>query len=361
VTDGERRGIGAHGVSTEREYSMPRVTWHFGTAVSVLALAIGALLVGPQTAQAQHLTGAGSTFINPIMTQWIADYQKATGVSINYQPIGSGGGINGLIHHTVDFAGSDAPMNAQEMAEAKAPVLHLPAVIGAVVVGYNLPGVSTGLHLTGPVIADIFLGKITYWDDPQIAKLNGGIRVPHARIFVAHRSDGSGTTYIFSDYLAKVSPDWKTRVGVGKSLQWPIGLGGKGNAGVAGLLRTRPNSIGYCELAYAQQNNISYAAVRNAKGKFIMPSSESASEAVEGAKLPADMRASITNTSNPSGYSITGFTWLIVYRDANRDAALKRFLEWVVTKGQGYTKPLAYAALPPSVQQKTTHMIAAIR
>src|SRR6266568_2426710 len=183
---------------------MHRMIRRPGAALSMMALAVGAVVVSPKIADAQALTGAGSTFINPIMTQWTASYKQATGVSINYQPIGSGGGINALINKTVNFAGSDAPMSAQEMAEAKAPVLHLPAVIGAVVVGYNVPGVPTGLHLTGPVVADIYLGKITYWDDPQIAKLNGGTRLPHARIFVAHRSDGSGTSYIFTDYLSKI-------------------------------------------------------------------------------------------------------------------------------------------------------------
>src|SRR5712691_7445059 len=235
---------------------MHRMTLRFASALSMTALALGALATGPKAAVAQQLTGAGSTFINPIMTQWIATYKQATGVSINYQPIGSGGGINALINKTVNFAGSDAPMNAQEMSEAKAPVLHLPAVIGAVVIGYNIPGVPTGLHLTGPVVADIFLGKVAYWDDSEITRYNRGIRLPHARIFPAHRSDGSGTTYIFTDYLSKVSPDWKSRVGVGKSVQWPEGLGGKGSSGVAGLLKTRPNSIGYVELAYALQNGI---------------------------------------------------------------------------------------------------------
>jgi phosphate transport system substrate-binding protein len=340
---------------------MHRIIGRLGAALTVTALALGALAASPKAAGAQTLTGAGSTFINPIMTQWIATYKQATGVSINYQPIGSGGGINALINHTVNFAGSDAPMNAQELAEAKAPVLHLPAVIGAVVIGYNIPGVPTGLHLTGPVVADIFLGKVTYWDDSEITRYNRGTRLPHARIFPAHRSDGSGTTYIFTDYLAKVSGEWKSRVGVGKSVQWPEGLGGKGNAGVAGLLKTRPNSIGYVELAYALQNGITYAAMQNAKGKYIMPSAESASIAAEGVKLPPDMRASLTNTPNPNGYPITGFTWLIVYRSTPEAAPLKRFLDWVVSSGQSFTKPLAYAALPEGLRQHESQIIASIR
>ena len=340
---------------------MHRMNRRPGAALSMMALAVGAVVVSPKIADAQTLTGAGSTFINPIMTQWTASYKQATGVSINYQPIGSGGGINALINKTVNFAGSDAPMNAAELAEAKAPVLHLPAVIGAVVIGYNIPGVRTGLHLSGPVLADIFLGKVTYWDDSEITRSNRGTRLPHARIFLAHRSDGSGTTYIFTDYLAKVSGEWKSRVGVGKSVQWPEGLGGKGSEGVAGLLKTRPNSIGYVELAYALQNGITYAAMQNAKGKFIIPSAESASVAAEGVKLPPDLRASLTNTPNPKGYPITGFTWLIVYRNTQEAAQLKRFLDWVVSNGQGFTKPLAYAALPESLRRRESRMIASIR
>jgi phosphate transport system substrate-binding protein len=340
---------------------MYRVSPRLTPALSMSALAVAALAASPRIALAQQLTGAGSTFINPIMTQWIDTYRKATGVSINYQPIGSGGGINALINHTVNFAGSDAPMNAQEMAEAKAPVLHLPAVIGAVVIGYNIPGVPTGLRLTGPVIAEIFLGKITTWNDSAIQRLNPAARLPRARISIAHRSDGSGTTYIVTDYLAKVSGEWKSRVGTGKSVAWPVGLGGKGNAGVAGLLKTRPNSIGYVELAYALQNGITYAQVQNAKGKFITPSAESASMAAEGGKLPPDLRASLTNSPNPNAYPISGFTWLIVRRNTPEAAQLKRFLNWAVTSGQTFTKPLAYAALPPGLRRREAQMIASIQ
>jgi phosphate transport system substrate-binding protein len=333
----------------------------FGATPAAIALTIGGLAGTPTSAAAQTLTGAGSTFINPIMTQWVAAYKQATGVAVNYQSIGSGGGINALIHRTVDFAGSDAPMNPQELAEAKAPVLHLPAVIGAVVIGYNIPGVERGLRLNGPLIADIFLGEVPYWDDPRIAKLNRGVKLPHARIFVTHRSDGSGTTFIFTDYTSKVSPAWKSRVGTGKSVQWPVGLGGKGNEGVAGLLKTRTNSIGYIELAYAQQNSISYAEVQNSRGKFITPSAESASIAADGVKLAPDLRVSLTNTPNPNGYPITGFTWLIVYQDSAQAAELKRFLHWVVTNGQSFTKPLAYAAIPESLRRREAGMINAVK
>lgn len=340
---------------------MYRQIQRLGATLLMVSLTLGGLVASPKIVRAQTLTGAGSTFINPIMTQWIAAYKQATGVSINYQPIGSGGGINALINKTVNFAGSDAPMNAQEMAEAKGPVVHLPAVIGAVVVGYNVPGVPTGLHLTGPVIADIFLGKITSWKDPRIAKLNPSVHLPGGRIFVAHRSDGSGTTFIFTDYLSKVSGEWQSRVGNGKSVPWPVGLGGKGNAGVAGLLKTRPNSIGYVELAYALQNNIPYATVQNARGKFIVPSAGSASAAAEGVKLPPDLRASLTNSPNPNAYPITGFTWLIVRNNTTEADNLKRFLHWVVSNGQSFTKPLAYAALPQALRQREAQMINSIR
>ncbi len=325
------------------------------------ALAFAAAAVSPEAVNGQMLTGAGSTFIHPIMTQWIAAYKQATGVSINYQPIGSGGGINALINKTVNFVGSDAPMNAQELAQVGWSALHLPVVIGAVVVGYNIPGAPPGLHLTGPILADIFLGKITTWNDARIVKLNPDTRLPHARIFVAHRSDGSGTTYILTDYLSKISPQWKTQVDTGKSVQWPAGLGGKGNAGVAGLLKQHANSIGYIELAYAVQNRIPYAAVQNLRGKFVMPSAETASLAAQGMRLPSDMRASLTNTSNPNGYPIVGFTWLIVREITPEAGQLKRFLNWVISSGQRFTKPLAYAALPPAVRQRDAKMIASLK
>jgi phosphate transport system substrate-binding protein len=340
---------------------MQRIVGRRGAALIVTALALGALAASPKAAGAQTLTGAGSTFINPIMTRWIAAYKHATGVGINYQPIGSGGGINALINKTVNFAGSDAPMNAQELAQVRGSVLHLPVVIGAVVVGYNVPGVPAGLHLTGPILAGIFLGKITEWNDPSIARLNPHSRLPHARIFVAHRSDGSGTTYIFTDYLSKISPQWKAQVGTGKSVQWPAGLGGKGNEGVAGLLKQHANSIGYIELAYAMQSRIPYAAVQNVRGKFIMPSAETASVAAEGVKLPADMRASLTNTPNPNGYPVAGFSWLIVRENTPEAAPLKRFLNWVIGSGQSFTKPLAYAALPAAIRQRDAKLIASIK
>ena len=309
------------------------------------------------TSSDQGLTGAGSTFVNPVMTQWTADYLKSTGTAVNYQSIGSGGGITGLIGHTVDFAGSDAPMNAQEMAAAKTPVIHLPVVIGTECIAYNVPGVPAGIHLTGPLLAQIYLGKITHWDDPQLVALNPTVKFPHATIFVAHRSDGSGTTFIFTDYLSKISPDWKTTVGNGKSVKWPIGLGGKGNEGVSGLLQTHSNSIGYVELAYAVQNKMTYAVIQNAKGKFVSPSSQSGSIAADGVTIPADMRVSITNTPNPLGYPITGVSWLIVYQTSPKSAELKKFLTYVVTTGQDATTPLSYAPVPKPIQKRELKLI----
>ena len=329
--------------------------------ILTFAIMIGGVVAGQVAASAQELTGAGSTFINPIMQTWIAEYKKATGVAINYQSIGSGGGIKALIDHTVDFAGSDAPMNAQELAEAKAPVLHLPVVIGTECIAYNIPGIGPGIHLSGPVIADIYLGKLRYWDDRRISSLSPGTKFPHQPIFVTHRSDGSGTTYIFTDYLSKISPEWNSSVGTGKSVNWPVGLGGKGNEGVAGLIRTHPYSIGYIELAYAIQNVIPYAFVQNTRGKFIYPSMQSGSVAAAGVSIPPDMRVSITNTSAPSGYPITGFSWLIVYRDSPKAAALKRFLNWVLTTGQQFNGQLQYGAIPTPVRKREMQMIASIK
>ena len=327
----------------------------------VKCVALGlATAIGFGNSLAQDLNGAGSTFINPIMQTWIAKYREATGISINYQSIGSGGGITALINHTVDFAATDAPMNPAELTKAGKPVLHIPVVAGAVTVCYNVAGVQSGLKLTGPIVADIYLENITYWDAPQIKALNPGVNLPHDRIFVTHRSDGSGTSYIFTDYLCKISPEWKQRVGMGKSVRWPVGLGGKGNEGVAGLVRSHPSSIGYVELAYATQNNISTCVIRNAKGKFIAPSAESASLASAGVQMPADMRVSITNTNNPNGYPISGFVWLLVYQNSNRAQQVKSFLDWVISTGQSDCAALQYASIPTALRDKLRTMISTV-
>ncbi len=331
----------------------------FGIAALALGLAGGAM----QAASAQSLTGAGSTFVNPIMTRWTADYGKANGGQINYQAIGSGGGINALINHTVDFAGSDVPMNADELGQAKAPVLHIPDVVGAVVVAYNVPGIGPGMHLDGPVLAGIYSGKITMWNDPQITKLNPNLKFPADSIFVTHRSDGSGTTAIFTDYLSKISPAWKSGPGMGKSIDWPVGLGGKGNAGVAGLLKAHKDSIGYVELAYAVQNVIFYSAMQNSHGAFIYPSVESAAAAAQGVKLASNLTASLTDTANPKGYPITGYSYLIAYKNSRQGPAVKKFLSYVVTTGQGsqYTTPLFYARVPATVAAQAEQAIATIK
>jgi phosphate transport system substrate-binding protein len=270
------------------------------------ALALATLFCVRLT-QAQQLTGAGSTFINPIMTKWVAEYKKATGISVNYQSVGSGAGINNLIDGTVDFAGSDAPMNADEQGRAKGPVIHLPYVIGAVCVAYNVDGMQSGLALTGEDVADIFMGKIKYWDDPRLVKNNTGLRLPHEQIFTVHRSDGSGTTAIFTDYLSKTSSEWKSKVGQGKTVAWPEGgLGGKGNAGVAEILKQHSYSIGYVELAYAVSNLITYSRIQNGDD-WVYPTVGTAMQDAEHSTIPENFCTMIGGASK--GYPITGMTW----------------------------------------------------
>lgn len=328
-----------------------------GTAGTTGSTASTATTGGP-SASGAGLTGSGSTLIAPIMSQWTDAYQKDGNPGVNYQAIGSGGGIKGLIDKTVDFAGSDAPMNDDETAKAKDPVLHFPVVIGSVAIAYNIAGVQSGLKLTGPVIADIFLGNIQKWNDPKIASLNPGVNLPDAAIFTAHRSEGSGTTFIFTDYLSKVSPEWKQKVGNGKSVSWPgNGIGAKGSDGVAGVIKNHPNSICYVELAYADQNKIPYASVQNASGAFISPSADAASAAADGVKIPDDMKVSITNTSNPKGYPIVGFSWLITYEKSARTPDLKKFLSWIFTKGEPMNSKLTYGPIPDSVVQREEKML----
>ena len=317
-----------------------------GTAIAALAI------FAMQAANAQTLTGAGSTFINPIMSHWTAAYKAATGADINYQSIGSGGGISALIHKTIDFAASDVPMTGSEKADAQGSIVTIPAIIGAVVVAYNIPRIGNGIAFSGPVLADIYSGKIAYWDDPEITKLSPGVKFPHESILVVHRSDGSGTTAIFTEYLSKVSSEWNTKVGSGKVVDWPVGLGGKGNAGVAGYLKNKPYSIGDIELAYAIEKNIPYALVKNRAGKLVYPTIAASSAAADGVKLPANLEISITNTSNPEGYPITGVSFLIVRQVWQRNDAAKKFIKWILTEGQaaGYTEALHYAPLPTAVR-----------
>ena len=305
---------------------------------------------------AQDLNGAGATFPYPIYSKWFADYATATGVKINYQSIGSGGGIRQLTEGTVDFGASDAPMSDAEMAKLKAPVLHFPTVLGAVVITYNIPGVTKALRLTGPLVADIFAGKVTKWNDPQITKLNKGVNLPASDILVVHRTDGSGTTYIFSDYLSSVSPSWAQAPGKGKELAWPVGLGGKGNEGVAGQVKQTPGAIGYVELAYAKQNSLPFADLQNADGEFITPTIESLTKAAAAAaaKLPAntDYRISIVNAAGKGAYPIASFTFLLVYQaqpDATKGKKLVDFLRWYLREGEKSAASLDYSPLPASM------------
>jgi phosphate transport system substrate-binding protein len=321
--------------------------------LAVVAVAASCITLSA-SAQDNTLLGAGSTFVYPLFSKIFSEYGKAHDVKVNYQSIGSGGGILQLTNKTVDFGGSDAPLNPEQAKKISVPVLHIPMASGAVVITYNVPGLVTGLNLSGPVLADIYLGKITAWNDAKIAALNKGTKLPETGIVVVHRSDGSGTSYIFTDYLSKVSEEWAKKVGKAGSVNWPAGLGGKGNEGVAGLVKQTPGSIGYNELAYAIQNKMSYADVQNKAGKIITPTlaSTTASSNVE---LPANAEVSLTNTDNPKGYPITSFTWALIYKEqkyADRSAARAKILlelMWYnIHEGQKNCEPLNYAPLSKS-------------
>jgi phosphate transport system substrate-binding protein len=297
------------------------------------------------------LLGAGSTFDNPLFSKMFSEYNKATGVMVNYQSIGSGGGILQLTNKTVDFGASDAPLNPTQDSAAGAPVLHIPITAGAVVLSYNLPDVKDTLQLTPSVIADIFLGKITKWDDAQISAINPGVKLPSLPILVAHRSDGSGTTNIFTTYLTKVSDEWNTKVGKGNSVNWPAGLGGKGNEGVAGTVKQTQGAIGYIELAYAIQNKMPYAKVQNKAGNFIVPNIASVTAAAD-IDIPADSKVSLTNTEAAQGYPIAGFSWIVLYKEQNynkrsldRVTKMVKMISWMIHEGQQYSAPLDYAPL----------------
>lgn len=305
----------------------------------------------------QGFLGAGATFPFPLYARMFDVYSNQFQVEVNYQSIGSGGGIRQLLERTVDFGATDAFMTDSELDSAPAPVLHLPTCLGAVVVTYSLDG-NPELKLTPELISTIFLGEVTSWDDPMVREVNPDINLPALDISVVHRSDGSGTTFVFSDYLARVSPRWKDEVGAGKALSWPIGLGAKGNPGVAGLVKQTPGAIGYVELTYALQNDMPFAQVRNRSGNFVSPSIESVSVAAD-VDLPDDTRVSIADTSAPQGYPISSFTWLIFYQDqnyGNRDLdharQLARLFQWVIRDGQRYAEPLHYAPLPDAAVEK---------
>jgi phosphate transport system substrate-binding protein len=310
------------------------------------------------------LIGAGSTFVYPLFSKQFSEYNKETGLRVNYQSIGSGGGIQQLTHKTVDFGDSDAPLNEEQTKQMGTPVLHIPMCSGAVVITYNLANLKDTLKLTPGIIANIFLGKIKAWNDPQIASVNAGVQLPSTPIVVAHRSDGSGTTNIFTTYLSKVNAQWNTSPGKGSSVNWPIGLGGKGNEGVAGLVKQTPGAIGYVELAYAIQNKMAFAKVQNKAGNFITPSVES-TKAASNIQLPEDSKVSLTDTDAPDGYPISGFTWALIYkeqkydnRSQDRATQLLKLLWWNIHDGQKFCEGLNYAPLSGSavtVAEKILH------
>jgi phosphate transport system substrate-binding protein len=320
---------------------------------------------GMALAKDVELTAAGATFPYPFYSKMFDVYNKETGTKVNYQAIGSGGGIRQLVNKTVDFAGSDAIMSDKELAEAPAPILHIPTCAGAVVMTYNLSG-NPQLKFTPDIIADIFLGKISKWNDRRLAEINPGVKLPDMTITVVHRSDGSGTTFIFSGYLSKVSSEWKEKVGSGTSLNWPTGLGGKGNPGVAGLVQQAPGSIGYVELIYALQNKMPYGPVKNKKGNFVTATLTSTSKAAD-TNLPDDMKVMLTDTDAPDGYPISGFTWILAYKDLNYGGRTEekakdvvKLLWWMTHEGQRYTEPLEYAPLSKKAVEKAEKLIKSV-
>jgi phosphate transport system substrate-binding protein len=332
------------------------------------AVALGTVLAaGPALAQKQQINGAGATFPYPIYSKWFSEYNKLhPEVEINYQSIGSGGGIRQLTNQTVFFGATDGPMTNEQLQAAPGKVLHIPTVLGGVVPIYNIPGVDAELKFPGKVLADIILGKITRWNDPAIAATNPGIKLPGTDITVAHRSDGSGTTYIWVDYLSKVSPEFKQKVGVATSVNWPVGVGGKGNEGVAGLVKQTPGAMGYVELIYALQNKLDYGSVQNMDGEFVRCTIDSVTAAAAAAatRMPADFRVSITNAPGKGVYPISSFTWLLFYenpKDKPKARVMVDFTKWALTDGQKYTKDLGYAPLPANVVALETEALKRIK
>jgi phosphate transport system substrate-binding protein len=329
----------------------------------ILFASVGALMISSAGAQ-MLINGAGATFPYPIYSKWFDEYVKVDpSVRFNYQSIGSGGGQKQILAETVDFGASDGPMSDDNLAKAPRKLLHIPTVAGADVLTYNLPG-RPGLRVDGPTIVDIFMGKITKWNDKRLTVLNPGVELPDLDIVVVHRSDGSGTTYIWVDYLSSVSREWETKVGRGTSVNWPTGLGGKGNEGVAGQIKQLPGAVGYVELIYAKQNKLPYADVKNAAGNYITASLDSVTEALATAKIPDDFRFSMVNPPGEKAYPIAGATWLLVYeqqKDAGKGKKLVEFLNWAATKGEGMAASLDYASLPDPVQKRVLERIKTIR
>ncbi|HSQ41190.1 MAG TPA: phosphate ABC transporter substrate-binding protein PstS [Fibrobacteraceae bacterium] len=322
----------------------------------IVSALIGLIAVSGTMAQ-EEILGAGATFPYPLYSKMFNEYYAKKQIKVNYQSIGSGGGVKQIMGETVDFGATDAFIGDTQLKEAKRPLVHIPMVLGSVTVSYNLEGVKS-LRLTPGVLADIFLGKITDWSDPKLASINPGVKLPNKKIVVVHRSDGSGTSSIFTDYLAKVSPEWKKNVGAGKSVNWPAGLGAKGNEGVAGLVKQMPGSIGYMELAYTRQNKMPVATMQNKAGKWIVPDLASTSAAAQGT-IPVDTRVNLTNSDAKDAYPIAGFTWIVVYQDQNyggrtkaKAKALANLLWWMLHDGRQYSEALDYANLPAATLTK---------
>jgi phosphate transport system substrate-binding protein len=342
-------------------YSIP------GGKVKLKVIAAGVLALMAAGAGAQNLNGAGATFPYPIYSRWFSEYkQQNPSVQINYQSIGSGGGIRQVSEGTVDFGATDSPMSDDAIKAAKVKTMHIPTVLGAVVPVYNLKGVNANLNFSGDVIADIYLGKITKWSDPRIAKDNPGVQFSDAAILPVYRSDGSGTSFIFTDFLSKVSPDFKSKVGAAASVRWPTGIGQKGNEGVAGMVRQSPNSFGYVELIYAKGNNMQFGSVKNAAGKFIQASTDGVTAAAAAAakSMPADYRVSITNAPGAESYPISSFTWLLIpvqSTDAAKGKALAGFLTWMLDKGESEASSMTYAPLPKPVQDMVRKTITSVK
>jgi phosphate transport system substrate-binding protein len=337
------------------------MTKFFLSKIFVLAIAFG--LSASASAQ-MMINGAGATFPYPIYSKWFDEYAKVDpSVRFNYQSIGSGGGQKQIMAQTVDFGASDGPMSDDNLSKAPGKLLHIPTVAGAVVVTYNLEG-NSALKLDGETIAGIFLGQIKKWNDPKIAATNPGVKLPDKDIVVVHRSDGSGTTFIFTDYLSKISPEWKSKAGSNTSVSWPTGIGGKGNEGVSGQVKQTPGALGYVELIYAIQNKMPYADIKNSAGEFVKPTLDSVTAALATANIPDDFRFSMTNAPGQGAYPIAGATWLLVYeqqKDAGKGKKLVEFLKWALTKGETMAKDLDYAPLPDAVQQRVLKRIDEIK
>ncbi|HLG65340.1 MAG TPA: phosphate ABC transporter substrate-binding protein PstS [Ktedonosporobacter sp.] len=323
---------------------------------------------GASCPSTKALTGAGSTFDYPLFSKMFSEYPKATcGANVNYQSVGSGAGINNLLQQIVDFGATDTPMTNDQLAKSpNGPILHIPVTLGAEAMSYNLTGIASGqLKLTGPLIADIYLGKVTTWDDPEIKQLNAGIALPHQTITVVHRSDGSGTTGIFTHYLSAVSPTWQSRVGAGTTVNWPTGVGGKGNAGVAAAVKSTAGALGYVELAYVVSNNLPYTLVENKDGKFVAPSLDGAkADAANVSAIPADLRFFIVNAQGADSYPISGFSWIVVYQNqsnADKGKALANLLWWMIHDGQQYATALTYVPLPAPIVAKSEAQIKAMK